>query len=202
VLLLAKNVLVSGECRQLDSEALLVSGEWRVKSGTDFSIWFLNLLGRWWFGERGKGKGERVKQKRGRVEARDVDRGKGKAENGNCFSFKQKSWNRTGFHVFYKLTRFYARLTGFDRFYTFCAFWLVKSYDFTSQNSFLTTLIGREDEGADGFVSLIWWRKNDGWLEGGCRLQSVMRLVIDDHEFVSWNENRSHDVGSDWQFVS
>jgi hypothetical protein len=26
----------------------------------------------------------------------------------------------------------------------------------------------------------------------------VMMLVIDDHEFVSWNENRSHDVGSDW----
>jgi len=143
------------------------------------------------------GEGRGVKQKRGRVETRDVDRGKGKAEKGNCFSFQQKLWNRTGFHVFYEPTRFYMRLTGFDRFYMFYAFWLVKSYDFRSQNSFLTTLIGREDEGADGFVSLIWWRKNDGWLEGGCRFQSVMRLVIDDHEFVSWNENRSHDAGSD-----
>jgi hypothetical protein len=37
------------------------------------------------------GKGERVKQKRGRVETGDMDRGKGKAEKGTCFSFQQKS---------------------------------------------------------------------------------------------------------------
>jgi len=36
------------------------------------------------------GEGRGVKQKRGRVETRDVDRGKGKAEKGNCFSFQQK----------------------------------------------------------------------------------------------------------------
>ena len=36
-------------------------------------------------------RGERVKQKRERVQTRDVDREKGKAEKDNCFSFQQKS---------------------------------------------------------------------------------------------------------------
>jgi hypothetical protein len=73
------------------------------------------------------GKGERVKQTRGWVETRDVDRGKGKAEKGICFSFQQKSGNRTGFYVFYELIRFYTSLTRFDRFYWFSSFKL----DFT-----------------------------------------------------------------------
>jgi len=41
---------------------------------------------------------------------------------GTGFTFHVKSWNRTGFYVFYGLTRFYASLTGFDRFYRFSSF--------------------------------------------------------------------------------
>jgi hypothetical protein len=38
------------------------------------------------------------------------------------FQFHVKSWNRYAFNVFYGLTRFYASLTGFDRFYWFSSF--------------------------------------------------------------------------------
>jgi len=48
---------VSGESKRVKSEALLVSGEWRVESGTDFSICLAaGELGK---GKRGKGKAEK-----------------------------------------------------------------------------------------------------------------------------------------------
>jgi len=60
---------VSGESKRVKPVALLVSGEWRVEPISQFT-WPLVIWG--------KGKGERVKPKRGWVETGDVDRGKGK----------------------------------------------------------------------------------------------------------------------------
>jgi hypothetical protein len=76
---------VSGESKRVKSEALLVSGEWRVEPISQFA-WPLVIWG--------KGKGERVKQKKGWVETGDVDRGKGKEEQGKCLLVFHFSRNR------------------------------------------------------------------------------------------------------------
>jgi hypothetical protein len=75
------------------------------------------------------------------------ERVKQKGQFASCFSFQQKSWNRTDFHVFYGLTRFYTSLTDFTGFrvlnlilHVLCLM-TRKIGDFTSQNSFLTTMI-------------------------------------------------------------